>query len=146
MSSLLAAAIELAAIAHKGQTDKMGEMYLAHPIRVMLRVRDRGYPVEVQAAAVLHDVAEDTEVTLENISAALSPEVAALVDAVTRHPGEVYEDFVRRAAESHEARAIKTADVEDNLSRLGQLADVSPELAESLGRRYREALAVLRSA
>lgn len=146
MKSLLADAIVLAAEAHRGQADKAGEPYILHPLRVMFRIRDQGHRVEVQCAAVLHDVVEDTAVTLEDIAAALSPEVAALVNAVTRRPGEVYEDFVRRAAEHPEARAIKTADVQDNLSRIGQLAEVSPELAGRLEERYRKALSVLQGA
>ena len=105
-SVLLAAAIELAAIAHKGQVDKLGEMYLAHPLRVMLRLREQGHRVEVQAAGALHDTLEDTPTTLEDLTT-LSPDVAALVNAVTRQPGEPYEVFIRRAAEHPEARAIK---------------------------------------
>jgi (p)ppGpp synthase/HD superfamily hydrolase len=142
MPMLLADAIALAAEAHRGQADKAGEAYILHPLRVMFRVRDQGHRVEVQAAAVLHDVVEDTSVTLEDI-AALSPEVAALVDAVTRRHGEVYESFIRRAAENPEARSIKTADVEDNLARIGLLAQLAPEQAERLGARYRRALALL---
>jgi len=144
--NLLADAIALAAQAHQGLTDKAGEVYILHPLRVMFRIRDQGHRIEVQAAAVLHDVVEDTAVTIETITESLSPEVAALVDAVTRRPGEAYEAFVRRAAENPESSAIKMADVEDNLSRIGQLAEVSPALAARLEERYTRALAVLRCA
>ncbi|HLQ23968.1 MAG TPA: DUF1028 domain-containing protein [Gemmatimonadales bacterium] len=73
MRSLLADAIALAAQAHRGQVDKAGEPYILQPIGVLLRIREQGHRVEVQAAAVLHDVVEDTKVTLEDV-AALSPE------------------------------------------------------------------------
>ena len=106
----------------------------------MFRVREQGHRVEVQAAAVLHDTVEDTSVTLAEITA-LSPEVAVLVDAVTRRHQEVYLDFVRRAASNPEARAIKLADVSDNRSRLDRLR---PEEAESLAKRYERALEILR--
>lgn len=141
---LLADAIALAAEAHRGQVDKAGEAYILHPLRVMFRVRDQGHRVEVQTAAVLHDVVEDTAVTLEDI-AALSPEVATLVDAVTRRHGESYEDFIRRAGENPEARAVKVADLEDNMARIGLLAQLAPELAERLGARYKQALEILRA-
>jgi (p)ppGpp synthase/HD superfamily hydrolase len=137
--SLLEAAIEMAVRAHRKQVDKAGEPYILHPLRVMLRVREQGYRVEVQAAAVLHDVVEDTAVTLDDV-AALDPAVAVLVDAVTRRPGEAYADFVRRAAKDPEARAVKLADVLDNRSRLDRLP---PEAAEPLAKRYEKALAVL---
>jgi (p)ppGpp synthase/HD superfamily hydrolase len=136
----LEAAIEMAVQAHRGQVDKAGEVYLLHPLRVMLRVREQGYRVEVQAAAVLHDVVEDTSVTLDDV-AALDPAVAVLVEAVTRRPEEAYVDFVRRAAQDPETRAIKLADVEDNQSRLVRLR---PEEAEPLAKRYEKALEILR--
>jgi guanosine-3',5'-bis(diphosphate) 3'-pyrophosphohydrolase len=136
----LEAAIEMAVRAHRGQVDKAGEPYILHPLRVMFRVREQGHRVEVQAAAVLHDVVEDTLVTLDDV-AALDPAVAALVDAVTRRSQEVYVNFVRRAASNPEARAIKLADVSDNRSRLDRLR---PEEAESLAKRYEQALEILR--
>jgi (p)ppGpp synthase/HD superfamily hydrolase len=143
--SLLGDAIAMAAEAHQGQVDKAGEPYILHPLRVMFRIREAGHRVEVQAAAVLHDVVEDSGVTLEDI-AALSPEVAALVDAVTRRPDEPYPDFIHRAGKDPEARAVKVADLEDNLSRIDQLARVSPERAERLRKRYERALEVLTGA
>ena len=140
----LEAAIQMAVGAHRGQVDKAGEPYVLHALRVMLRVREQGYRVEVQAAAVLHDVVEDTSITLDEV-AALDPAVAALVDAVSRRTvGETkegYADFVRRAASNPEARAIKLADIHDNLSRLDRLR---PEEAEPLAKRYERALEILR--
>jgi len=136
----LEAAIEIAVRAHRGQVDKAGEPYILHPLRVMFRVREQGHRVEVQAAAVLHDVVEDTHITLDEV-AALDPAVAVLVDAVTRRPTEPYLDFIRRAASNPEARAIKLADVSDNRSRLDRLRPVE---AESLAKRYERALEILR--
>jgi GTP diphosphokinase / guanosine-3',5'-bis(diphosphate) 3'-diphosphatase len=136
-NNLLADAIALAATAHQHQVDKSGEPYVLHPLRVMLAVREQGYRVEVQAAAVLHDVVEDAPVTLDDV-AALDPAVAALVDAVTRRPTEPYLDFIRRAASNPEARAIKLADVSDNRSRLDRLRP------EALAKRYERALEILR--
>jgi (p)ppGpp synthase/HD superfamily hydrolase len=138
--SLLEAAIEMAVQAHRGQVDKAGEVYLLHPLRVMLGVREQGYRIEVQAAAVLHDVVEDTGVRLMDI-AGLDPDVARLVDAVTRRQEEPYLDFVRRAGGDPEAKAVKLADIPDNMARLYRLR---PEEAESLRKRYEKALEILR--
>jgi (p)ppGpp synthase/HD superfamily hydrolase len=141
----LEAAIEMAVRAHRGRVDKSGEPYVLHPLRVMFRLREQGHRVEVQAAAVLHDVVEDTPVTLNEI-AALSQEVAVLVDAMTRRivgeTKEVYVDFIRRAANNPEARALKIADIEDNMSRLDRLR---PEEAAFLAKRYKRALEILMS-
>jgi guanosine-3',5'-bis(diphosphate) 3'-pyrophosphohydrolase len=140
----LEAAIEMAVRAHRGQVDKAGEPYILHPLRVMFRVREQGYRVEVQAAAVLHDVVEDASVTLTEITA-LSPEVAALVDAVSRRTvgetKEVYATFILRAASNPEARAIKLADIQDNMGRLDQL---QPDEGAFLAKRYERALEILR--
>ena len=56
-------AISLAVEAHRGQRDKAGQPYILHPIRVMMRCRTEAERI----AAVLHDVVEDTEWTLERL-------------------------------------------------------------------------------
>ncbi len=104
-------AIALAAKAHEGQVDKAGVPYIYHPLRVMLRVKT----TEERIAAVLHDIVEDTEVTLEVIRAeGFSEAIAAAIDALTKRPGEDYSTFVRRAASNPISRAVKLADLADN--------------------------------
>lgn len=61
--STLERAIEMALHAHAGQVDKAGEPYILHPLRLMLALNGM-YP---RMAAVLHDVVEDTSVTLDNL-------------------------------------------------------------------------------
>lgn len=56
-------AIELAASAHAGQVDKAGQPYILHPLRVMLRMET----LAQKMTAVLHDIVEDTDVTLEQL-------------------------------------------------------------------------------
>lgn len=78
-------AIEIAAKAHAGQLDKGGEPYILHPLRVMLRMNDN---LE-RMAAVLHDVVEDSDITLEKLSEeGFSAEVIEAVAALTKLPGE----------------------------------------------------------
>ena len=115
--STLERAIELAARAHAGQVDKAGQPYILHPLRLMLSVRG---PHE-RIAAVLHDIVEDTPVTFADLVAeGFAPEVVAAVRALTKHEGEKRIDAARRAAADPVARAVKLADVTDNmdLSRL----------------------------
>lgn len=105
-------AIEIAAAAHAGQVDKAGQAYILHPLRVMLRVAS----AHERMAAVLHDVVEDTPVSLQQlIDEGFSPEVIAAVEALTKRPGESRIDAARRAAADPVARQVKLADNAENM-------------------------------
>ena len=77
-------AYEFAAAAHEGQKRKSGEDYICHPIAVASILLELGMDSETISAALLHDVAEDTECTLEQISKEFSHSIAELVDGVTK--------------------------------------------------------------
>ncbi|MCX8073105.1 MAG: GTP pyrophosphokinase [Candidatus Binatia bacterium] len=134
-------AIELAVRAHRGATDKAGAPYILHVLRVMLAVEGD----VARMAAALHDVVEDTSYTPDDLRRLGFPvEVVDAVDALTRRPGELYEDFVRRAAAHPIARQIKLADLEDNMDirRLPHLREADLERLA----RYRAAWEILASA
>jgi (p)ppGpp synthase/HD superfamily hydrolase len=123
-------AISLAVEKHRGQRDKSGEPYVLHPMRVMMRVRERGGSEAAQCAAILHDVVEDCDVTLDDLrKAGFSDEVVRGVEAVTKQPAEKgdagYEGFVKRAAADPIGRMVKLADLEDNmdLRRLDEMGE-----------------------
>jgi (p)ppGpp synthase/HD superfamily hydrolase len=131
-------AIILATQAHVGQMDKVGQPYIFHPIRVMLRVSDPS----ARMVAILHDVVEDTSVTLDDlIRGGFPPEVVEAVDLVSRRDDETYEQFIERLAPNPIARAVKLADLEDNMdpSRLPAITERTLERLE----RYRKARARL---
>lgn len=110
--STIERAIEIAARAHAGQTDKGGAPYIFHPLRLMLAVNGE----HERMAAVLHDVVEDTPVTFEDLQREGFPE--AVIDAVralTKLPGEPRLAAAQRAAANPVARAVKLADVTDNM-------------------------------
>lgn len=108
-------AIAIAVKAHAGQTDKAGQPYILHPLRVMLRVQTP----EERIAAVLHDVVEDCGVTLGELREAGFPASAVeAVEVLTHAPKlseEEYFEVIRRAAAHPIARRVKRADLEDNL-------------------------------
>lgn len=134
-------AIVIAAQAHAGQKDKAGMPYILHPLRVMLAQRDDS----ARIAAVLHDVVEDTGWTLERLAAeGFDETIVAAVDAVTRRPDEPYEDFVRRAIRNPIGRAVKKADLQDNLdsSRIAHPSKKDDERME----KYRRALRLINEA
>ena len=77
-------AYDLANTAHKGVCRRSGEPYICHPLAVARLVLDLGMDTESIAAALLHDVVEDTPTTLADLTDAFGEEVALLVDGVTK--------------------------------------------------------------
>jgi (p)ppGpp synthase/HD superfamily hydrolase len=134
-------AIAIAARAHKGQQDKAGAPYVLHPLRMMLRM-DSG---AAMMAAVLHDVVEDTEWTLERLRGEGFPdEVLEAVDCLTHREGESYQEFVERVRTNPLARQVKIADLEDNMN-LRRMGRVGPKDLERL-EKYHRAWCVLTDA
>jgi (p)ppGpp synthase/HD superfamily hydrolase len=132
-------AIQVARQAHEGQLDKSGRPYIAHPLRVMGAVRD---PHE-RMTAVLHDVVEDTGVTLDDLTAAGCPsEVVTAVAALSKQPGEEWDTYLTRVATNPIALAVKRADIADNLSP-ERLERLDAETQERLRTKYEAALRVL---
>ena len=77
-------AFSIAENAHRGQRRKSGEPYIRHPVAVATIVARQGLDDATVAAALLHDAVEDTAVSLEEIDAMFGPEMAAIVDGVTK--------------------------------------------------------------
>jgi len=104
-------ALQIAAQAHEGQKDKEGLPYILHPIRVMSRVEGE----EAQIVAVLHDVVEDTQVTLDDLHrAGFTEAVLAAVQCVTHRKDEPYADYVVGCKKNPIARQVKLGDLADN--------------------------------
>lgn len=102
-------AYELAERAHQGQSRKSGEPYILHPVEVALIVAELRMDADTVVAALLHDLLEDTEVTIEEVAKEFGPDVSALVESVTKLGLNLLPDASprqRRAAES--ARAAET--------------------------------------
>lgn len=130
---MLEDAIALAVEKHRGMRDKAGDPYILHPLRMMLALRGE----EERMAAVLHDVVEDTDVTLEDLRrAGYPPAVVEVVDHLTRRAEESYEESIRRAAAHPVARRVKLADLEDNMD-LRRLGTVTEKDLERLARYHR---------
>ncbi|HEX5984235.1 MAG TPA: HD domain-containing protein [Solirubrobacterales bacterium] len=125
-SPLVKAALEKARTAHAGQVrnGSGGMPYVDHPITVAARLEELGYRDEVLAAALLHDVVEDSETTLDELRVGFGDEVAGLVGALT--DDESIESYRERKAEhrervaaaEEEALAIYAADKLTNSSTL----------------------------
>ncbi len=81
---LVARAFKCASVAHAPQRRKSGEPYIVHPVAVALIVATLGLDEIAIAAAILHDAVEDSDLTLEDLETEFGPEVAAIVDGVTK--------------------------------------------------------------
>ncbi|MGN6662612.1 MAG: HD domain-containing protein [Solirubrobacterales bacterium] len=125
-SSLVRAALEKARVAHEGQVrnGSGGMPYVEHPVRVAALLDERGYREEVLAAALLHDVVEDSGTSLDELREEFGREVAGLVGALT--DDESIDSYRERKAEHRErvaaadgeAMAIYAADKLTNSSTL----------------------------
>ncbi len=83
-ASLIEQAFSVARDAHRDQIRRSGDPYIAHPMGVAMVLGGLGLDDVTIAAALLHDAVEDTAVTLDDIAASFSPDVAAIVDGVTK--------------------------------------------------------------
>lgn len=172
--TLFVRAAHFAAEAHKGQRRHGRERipYINHPLAVAGIVADHSADEDMLAAAVLHDVVEDCDVTLDEIAARFGPVVAGLVEALTDAPdwadlpgGErKARQAEKMAGASDGARLIKMADQLHNVTDLARgtsgrpaaklaayadqatlVVDACRAVAPDLGARFDAAVARLRA-
>jgi len=129
---------------HAGQVDKLGVAYIRHVEDVAARVEGEG--AAVVAIAWLHDIVEDTAVTLEDVERAFGLRVRAGVEAMTRRPEESYfADYLPRLMANPDAVRVKIADSSHNLEKVDRLRAIDAEKAASLEAKYRRVLSLLRT-
>lgn len=111
---MLEKAIEIAVEAHRGQIDKAGKEYILHPMRVMLRGRNDTEMI----VGILHDVVEDTPITIGMLRLeGFSEDILAALECVTKRRGESYGTFIDRVLTNPLATQVKLYDMEDNMNR-----------------------------
>ena len=125
--------------AHAGQVDKAGKPYIGHPAHVAVSVEGD----KAKAVAWLHDVVEDTPMTLDDLRAAgIDDEVLAALELLTHDKTVPYMEYVAAIRENDLARTVKLADLAHNsdLSRLPEVTDADLQRVE----KYRQAMGLLR--
>lgn len=116
-------ALSIASMAHAGQFDKNGDAYILHPVRVAHGVmrwhHTLGHlvPLVIAPAALLHDVVEDSAITLVDLlTQGVNPRIVSIVDILTKRTAEVHHLYVQRVVASKNigALVVKYEDVTDN--------------------------------
>ena len=120
-TDLLRRAYEFSAVEHAGQVRRSGEQYITHPLEVAALVADMKLDDVAIAASLLHDVVEDTFATVENVRDHFGPEVARVVEGVTKISRIPFSSSEERQAENF--RKIFLAMVDDIRVMLVKLAD-----------------------
>ena len=134
---------DIATRAHAGQVDKSGAEYITHPARVAAGVRAHGGDDAAVAAAWLHDVLEDCDVTADDLEAGGIPDpVIEAVRAVTKVEGETVEDYCARVKANPTGLLVKRADIEDNTDP-ARTALLPEQLRVRLAAKYSRARSLL---
>ena len=136
-------AMRLAYEAHAGQVDKSGVPYVFHPYHLAEQMEDE---ISV-CVALLHDVLEDTAVTVEELKREFPPSVSEAVLLLTYDREMDYFDYIRCLAANPVARKVKLADLShnSNQTRLAGCPQVSEEQKERWRIKYQRALELLAS-
>lgn len=127
--------------AHANQTDKSGKPYYLHPVHVAEQMQDEATTI----AALLHDVVEDTSVTLQDLqNEGFAPEIIEAIGLLTHKKEVPYFTYVENLKNNPIARAVKIADLTHNsdLSRL----PLKTEKDIARFEKYQKALQILHNA
>lgn len=134
-------AMKLAYAAHEGQVDKCGQPYIFHPYHLAEHMDD-----EISTCvALLHDVVEDTVVTLDDLEKQFPPEVVEGVRLMTHDPSVDYFDYVRAIKGHPVAQKVKLADLAHNSdeSRFAGMEDATEALLSRRRQKYARARDIL---
>ena len=131
-------ALAIARKAHAGQVDKAGVDYIQHPLYVASQVKTE----QEKAIALLHDVLEDSDITVADLLAyGLSNKVVTAVQTLTKKKGQSYQDYLEKVKSNNLARVVKLADLKHNsdLSRLKTVSNTDYERVK----KYKNAIRYL---
>src|SRR5437764_13765151 len=139
---LISRAYEVAADAHRQQVRRSGESYIHHPVAVARIVAELGLDDITVAAALRHDAGEDTQVTLDDVTAEFGPDVAGIVDGVTKLERVQFDSKeAQQAATMRKMLVAMAKDVRvliiklsDRLHNMATLAALPPSKQERIAR------------
>ena len=132
-------AYEIAFEAHKGQVDKSGKDYINHPLTVASYCNSE----DERIVALLHDVVEDTNVTLEELSKIFDSNIIEALKLLTHIDDEPYLEYVARIKENKLAKAVKIADLTHNMD-LSRFENPTKWDYERIENKYKPAMELLK--
>lgn len=134
-------AMQTAYNAHHGQLDVSGVPYIFHPYHVAEQMNDE----LTTCVALLHDVAEDTDITLEQLAEDFPAPVIEALRLLTHSKNEDYFEYVSKIRDNPIAKAVKLADIAHNSdqSRVQHSSAVTPEKLEHWRNKYEKAKEIL---
>ncbi len=149
--ALLSAAFDLAFQLHEGQFRASGQPYIVHPLAVADLLRDIGASATVIAAGFLHDVVEDTDVTLDELEGFFGTEVRGLVEGVTKLGGIHFNDRTEAQAENLRKMFLAMASdirvvlvkLADRLHNMRTISSLQSDKQQRIARETREIYAPL---
>lgn len=131
-------AMKICFAVHKDQTDKSGLPYVFHPFHLAEQMTDETTAV----IALLHDVIEDGEMTVEDIASfGFGEDITVPLSLLTHEDGVPYFEYIEKIKQNDVARAVKLADLAHN-SDLTRLDTVSPRDIERT-EKYKRAVKIL---
>ena len=136
-------ALRIAYDAHHGQRDKSGGPYIFHPYHLAEQMKDE----ITTCVALLHDVAEDTEITFQQLAKEFPEEIIVPLKLLTHEKGADYLEYIENLRKDPVAKAVKLADLEHNSdqSRFCDGDAISAKQREYLRNKYRQAKEILLS-
>ena len=130
-------AMRIASQVHEKQKDKGGNSYILHPIRIAMRLRTTDE--ELMQIAILHDVVEDSNVTIDFLKKeGFSDRVLVALDLLTHKCDDSYEEYIEKISKNVDAIKIKLEDLRDNsdITRLKGLSVKDFKRMEKYHRSY----------
>lgn len=131
-------ALKISFEAHKNQTDKSGMPYVYHPFHLAEQMDDE-YSTCV---ALLHDVVEDTDITIEQLSKVFPKEVTDAVSLMTHNDGVPYFEYIKAIKSNPIASKVKLADLTHN-SDITRLDSVDEKALKRI-EKYKRAISIIR--
>lgn len=134
MENSIEKAVEIALKAHKGQVDKAGKPYILHPMTVAVNMKTTDGII----AALLHDVVEDSDITLEDLEKEFTSNIIEALKLLTHDEETEYFDYIKKIKSNTLAKSVKIQDLMHN-SDVSRLENVTQKDIARVN-KYKKAL------
>ena len=134
MTEKIKLAYAIALVAHKNQYDKVGVSYINHPLTVSNNLETE----DEKIVGLLHDVVEDTAVTLDDLRLFFDENIIEAINLLTHKEDDSYMDYLAKIKENKLAKAVKLADLRHNMD-MSRFENPTDKDYERLEKKYKPA-------